>query len=241
MSAPGVIALITGGTVRHAMTMQCIERLHRPTGSRVEVICGGCDVTENRNVAVECLLATDGAWLLQIDDDVLFGGDSLVRLLKHFRNPEVEVVSPLILRRSPPHLSTLCDIRDGSRLHHRPIAAEETGLIRVGAVGGGFMLTRREVFERVQAPWFQCGRVRPDRLHEDVAFCSRLTGVYCDLDVAVGHIGSFAVWPRRRVIDGCSVRDVELQFVRGEVGELEAVERCAALCRDDEGGIPRNC
>jgi hypothetical protein len=241
---PGVIAIVTGGSVRHTMVAQCVARLEPPTGSRVEWVSGDGNIAANRNYACEALLMTDGAWLWLLDDDQLFAPDCLRRLLCHLDRPNVDVVVPLVLRRRPPHASTLSAISqssEGFALQHRPIQVGEQGLIPVDAAGAGGMLIRRAVLERLTRPWFELGRVRSDQLHEDTWFCikARDAGfhVHADLDTPMGHIAQFAVWPHRVIVQGQPRRDVVHQFVRGALGTLDEIEAAAAAVR---GGV-ENC
>jgi Glycosyl transferase family 2 len=236
--SPGVIAVITGGTIRHTMVAQCLARLQSPPGTRIEWIAGDTNIAANRNYACEALLATDGAWLWMLDDDQLFASDCLSRLLAHLQDPRVDLVVPLVLRRRPPHASTLSAIVEGGdhfTLRTRPVESHEHGLTAVDACGAGGLLIRRRVLERLSRPWFELGRVRSDQLQEDTWFChkARQAGcrAFCDLETPMGHVAQFAVWPRHRTENGHSVRDIAYQFVRGAIGPLEEIEEAAAADR----------
>lgn len=79
----------------------------------------------------------------------------------------------------------------------------ENGLQEVGWFGGGYLLVRGEIFEKIPAPWFQVsgdgmktGGAR--RVGEDVYFAKKLREygykLYVDLNVKIGHHGAVA-WP----------------------------------------------
>lgn len=192
--SPGTVALLCAGHARYTQVLQCFMALDLPPGTRTHIYGGGVDVPHNRNKIVSTF---QGDWLLMIDDDQLFTPDLAMRLLRRLDQPRVDVVVPLILRRSPPHEPVLELLPTGATELVRVKLTDQSGLLPVYAAGTGIVLIRRRVFERIGEPWFE----RHPRLSDDYYFCVRAQeagcGVFCDLDVRVGHVAPMAVWPTR--------------------------------------------
>lgn len=164
-------------------------------------------VVQNMNAMVEEMLAGDSAWAWIIGDDHCFPRDIVVSLLAH----DVDIVVPLCTRRSPPFgLVAFTEPQEGEekvdplgRPFWHIIQFDELpkhGLMEIHAAGTAGMLVKREVFERMEGPWFE----NSDTIstNEDVTFCRKARDlgfkVMLDVDSRIGHIGNFAAWPDRR-------------------------------------------
>jgi glycosyltransferase involved in cell wall biosynthesis len=194
---PGTVVLLSAELGRYTAAQQCFDALEVPPGTTRVRHAGRSDLSGNRNAIVE---AFRGDWLAMIDDDQVYEPGMLLRLLQHLRDPRVDIVTPLILRRKPPHYNVLVHASTDSTRPHETrqvvLKATDRGLLEVGAAGAGVMLLRRRVFERVPRPWFEWGRNS-----EDFTLCLKAKaagcGIYCDLDTRVGHIVPMIVWPAR--------------------------------------------
>jgi glycosyltransferase involved in cell wall biosynthesis len=142
-------------------------------------------------------------YLLFIDSDMRFPKDALFRALAHdkdvvaanypTRQSPTEFIS--IKHRGWPEGHVMGDLR-GNRL---PTLEESEGLEKAHAVGGGFLLLKAHIFDKLPQPWFHLeakdGGV--DVVGEDVYFCRLLEDagidVWVDHDLSkmVGHIGQF--------------------------------------------------
>jgi hypothetical protein len=75
------------------------------------------------------------------------------------------------------------------------------GAIEIGIGGTGGMLISSEVLRSLGDPWFEFGKYE-DGGGEDTWFClkARARGfkIYCDVDTAIGHLTTCAIWPRRQ-------------------------------------------
>lgn len=154
-------------------------------------------------------------WLLLVNDDNILPSDALYRLLDH----DVDVVSGLYFGRHMPFEPILFDdwtwehnpsnsmIEPAlQRWWHRHLMVTgEQGLVRAAAVGDGCLLIRRRVIEGLTDPWWEYGETFTDVCDHDVVFCRKVTeagfGLYCDLDLLIGHMTPVTVMPNRR-IDG---------------------------------------
>jgi glycosyltransferase involved in cell wall biosynthesis len=194
---PGTAVLLSAELGRYTVAQQCFDALELPPGTTRLRHAGRSNVADNRNAIAESFT---GDWLAMIDDDHVYLPDMLQRLLRHLDNPKVDIVTPLIVRRTLPHQNVLVSASaDPAKPHEtRQIVLNHTdqGLREVEAAGTGVMLLRRRVFDRVGRPWFEWGRTS-----EDFALCLKARaagcGIYCDLDTRVGHLLPMIVWPAR--------------------------------------------
>lgn len=90
------------------------------------------------------------------------------------------------------------------------------------AAGASGMFVRRDVYERVAAPWY-----RLDEIGEDFYFCEKAWKagfpVHVDLNSRLGHIAPFEIWPD--VVDGEWVTSIR----RGSLGiRLDAADPTVA-------------
>lgn len=100
-------------------------------------------ISFNRNGLVEQALATDATHVLFIDADMVFPVDGLIRLLNH----DLDIVGATASRRSDDDEAIGCTY-DGSRL------SVPSSPVKMLWMGLPFMLIKREVFEKMEAPWF---------------------------------------------------------------------------------------
>lgn len=228
-----MIAVLSPETGRYAAFHQCLATLERPHGTTVRIqVSAGYSISSARNRIVEAFLASPAAWLWWIDDDHVFSADTLSRLLQHLRNDHVDAVVPMCLGRKPPFAPVVLSLRaDLAHAVKADITRADSGLIEVGAAGGGGMLVRRRVFERVQRPWFRTHpAAMPDEIvsegGEDIYFCQQMRQagfrLFCDFDLPIGHITPVAVWPSLRG------RGIQVQCLRHGSGTEHAA---AAIVR----------
>ena len=133
--------------------------------------------------------------ILQIDSDMMFPMDGLERLLSH----DKDIVGAFYNKRVPPYETV------GHLLHAPDIS--KGGLYPADLMPHGFVLIKREVFEKLKSPWYYesfdpaCVTEKdPDGLvGEDVNFsrdCVKAgIEMWCDADLTFecAHIGEIAV------------------------------------------------
>lgn len=184
----GCIAVACGDTGRFSSFSEALARLDKPPDTHV-YFSKGSDRETSRNVLVRAMLDSGDDWLLFLDDDNVFAGDLLVRLLA--RN--VDLVGGLYLRRDRPFSAIAYGERleDGRFIPLDLSAHGKDDLVPVLAVGTGAMLVRRRVFEGMSDPWF-----RRAELTEDLLFCLECGHQpHVDLGARVGHMTTATVWP----------------------------------------------
>jgi hypothetical protein len=146
---------------------------------------GGCYVSYNRTDIAKRALDSGADALAWIDPDQIFPIDGIHHLLK--RNVPI-VGASYRIRRPPSYPLAL------------PILETPTGpLVRAAYLLGGFNVVRREVYEKIPAPWYRADYdldpARPGEfIGEDVYFFKNLCipagfDVWLDLDMSelIGH------------------------------------------------------
>jgi glycosyltransferase involved in cell wall biosynthesis len=219
------VVLLAAELGRYTVAQQCFDALDLPAGTKRVRHAGRSNLADTRNAIVD---AFAGDWLAMIDDDHVYPPDMVVRLLRHFRNPRVDVITPLVVRRTMPHQNVLVMASEDPAKPHetRQVVLQPTdgGLLEVQAAGSGVMLLRRRVFEKIARPWFEWGRTS-----EDFALCLKAKaaglGVFCDLDTRVGHILPMIVWPARAADGRFVPMYTHFQSTGPSEATLEAVMR----------------
>lgn len=160
-----------------------------------------------RNRIVKAFLEQDRAdWLLQIDSDMTFPRDTLRRMFEHADPDDVPVLGALTFgfksKRGPfPVMYQQAASEFG--YSHLPIMDyPKDQLIRVGAIGGAFVLAHRHVFEKIRGaepfPWYGTAVVpfikdgTPHQIGEDLSFCLRLAEhdipIHVHTGIGTGHV-----------------------------------------------------
>jgi hypothetical protein len=214
---PGVVAFIGGDSARyHAFTV-AFTGLAVPENSKLYTGIG-YNAFYNRNAVIEyalfgcdrCGVRHEGKdielckgyvpskmqWVNIWDDDHTFGPNSLIKMLDR----QVDIVVPLYAQRQPPYKPCIYKPRDEVRDGWPQWSWEElegrTGLFPIGAAGAGGILVRRPVLEAMGPKnWFE----HVMNYGEDMAFYDKALKLgfqpYVDLDVPIGHVSTYEVWP----------------------------------------------
>ena len=152
-------------------------------------------------------------YLLWLDSDMRFPRETIGHLM--LRDKPI-VAANYATRRMPVKPVAMMD-NDGEigRVYTAP---DSEGLQPVDYIGMGVMMVKREVFEKVEAPWFAIpySTVGQHYIGEDVFFCrkAREAGyevlVDHDLSHQVKHIGTFeysheGAWAMKDQVDGSNI------------------------------------
>jgi hypothetical protein len=166
-------------------------------------------ISRARNWLTADFLATDYTHCLWVDCDIIFTPQDVERLASH---DEAAIVGGFCPFKKDGELSIAAEFLPG------PQTPDERGLLPVRYMGAGFLLVRRDVFERMIAAYgpeisypepnlgqihhdfwrvgvYRRGREEPGRyLNEDLFFCQNALdlgfSVYGDTQVALKHIGT---------------------------------------------------
>lgn len=145
---------------------------------------------QDRNKIIESFKKSDCTHLLFLDDDMIFTGEDLIKLLSH----DVDICTGNAWQRGEPHAP--CIFLANEKLKTvSPFDNIGNGLIEIDACGAYFLLIKRRVLENMSDEYFKYGDTTwaPTGVGEDVGFCikAKLAGtkIYCDTDVEIKHIG----------------------------------------------------
>lgn len=157
----------------------------------------GTYVHTGRQALAEEALAAGADYTFWLDSDMRFPKDALVRLLMH-EKPFVACNYPK--RGVPPEFVAIKRVttKDDPGEVFKTLPDSE-GLEEAEAVGFGCALIRRDVFERMDKPWFffRWDQETGKHVGEDVFFCQRAresgTAILVDHDLSkeITHTGSF--------------------------------------------------
>lgn len=158
----------------------------------------GYHIGENRNYCVIQAQLNKSDYLFFVDDDMIFGKDTIERLISS--NKEVIGVNSYSRCLPPSSTVGLMD-KMGNYMHpdkHPAIAMRiPDELFKCYFVGTGVMLIDMKVFDKIEKPYFafqsdENGMI----IHgEDGSFCEKVKKagieIWCDPTISIGHIGEF--------------------------------------------------
>lgn len=155
-----------------------------------------------RNNLIDMAIANGCDYLLMLDDDMLIPSDLLSRLLEH----DKDVIGALYWQRSGAHHPVVLydDPKPSGDLGIKfasPFANIMTkrGLYQVDIIGGGCMLFKMHVFDKLKNPYFWW------EAHEgtDIAICRSLRElgyeIWVDTSIELGHLGEPQIITSRTV------------------------------------------
>jgi hypothetical protein len=186
---------------RFVRSLTAVNATRRPGMETYYVESGGGSLDRGRNLLVQKFLELgDHPWLLQLDTDMYFGIEEYDRLLE--TAADKDIVSGLYFANErPPRPAMYRWAEDGSA--KSVTEWEDHDVLEVDGCGAGFLLVRREVYEKMNYPekyngragsWFNQDKHGPvgQLMNEDNAFCMRAQEhgykIYVDTDCFVGHI-----------------------------------------------------
>lgn len=98
----------------------------------------------------ELVLQTIGDWLLMLDCDHAFAPDLLARMLWHMNAYELDVLTAMYHSRIPPYYPVLYHWNEKNTGCVQLLDWDKSAhVFQVGSAGGGSLLVRRSVFERI--------------------------------------------------------------------------------------------
>jgi len=143
-------------------------------------------IDDKRNACVEAFLETDLTHLLFWDSDTIASLAALDRLLK----TDKPVIGGVVYRKGGEFAPVFGDYDPAQRLFRVPTPFQYNEIRKVDICGTGFILIKREVFEKLERPWFQC--YEKGNAWEDIYFCLKCKEagipVYVDTGLHCGHI-----------------------------------------------------
>ena len=142
-----------------------------------------CDIVSSRTWLVLEAIRNGATHILFVDSDMLFGADTLDRLLAHGK----EIVGVQYNKREFPLVGVYAPLGETS----------EDDLYKASHVGTGLLLIDLSVFAKFTGPFFNFGRDSQGSLAigEDVWFCKTEQDagydVWIDPSITTGHCGEY--------------------------------------------------
>jgi cellulose synthase/poly-beta-1,6-N-acetylglucosamine synthase-like glycosyltransferase len=180
----------------HMAFAMCLRNLEMPPMTLLETKYNtGCFVDIMRN---ELAGAARMDWVLFIDDDVLPKKDALIKLIAL----DKDIVSGVYFARQQPHWPQVFKVNKENGERYDPIWEwKKDGPYEIDAAGAGFLLVKREVFNKVSLPWFKCEQDETGRRSrgEDMYFCRKAKEagfkIWVDPSVVLSHISDSFIGP----------------------------------------------
>ena len=147
----------------------------------------GCNQLENRERLVRKAQNEQCTHLLFIDSDMYFESDILEKLMAH----DKDIVGAEYAYRELPRRSV---IKSAANVTITEIPKE---LFKCYSIGGGLVLIKMSVFNKIETPWFHMPATEygSTAMGHDVFFCqqARKAGyeIWCDPTLSIGHIGDY--------------------------------------------------
>lgn len=162
----------------------------------VNIATQGYTISENRNYLVAQAIKLKCTHLFMVDDDMIFPENTLDQLLSH----DKDIVGVVAHSRALPLMPVVEffgdeELSTADRLLGRREIPEQ--LFSCKAVGGGVILIKTDVFNKVPRPWFgmEIFDTGMTKTGEDSFFCyaAKKAGydIYCDPTLKIGHIGNY--------------------------------------------------
>lgn len=165
-------------------------------------------ISPARNLLAKTALDRDSEFLLFIDSDMVFGRESLIRLLSRACDKNISIIGGLCYNRRTPFKPCIF-MRNKNNWEFCKVT-DPPGLYEVDAIGMGFTLIRTEVFKSLtklpkrpskkpKKPDLPYQYFYPDKegMREDLNFClnAKKAGhrIFVDTTVQVGHLGERVV------------------------------------------------
>jgi len=154
----------------------------------------------------ELVSRMQGDWLLMFDTDVAFEPDMAARLVMTMTRYDVDVLTGIYCYKSPPHFPVLY-VWNPETEKHETIAKwpRNQDLIPVSSAGGGCLLVRRRVFERITSELNENPFDRYPGKGEDHSFFMRLRKLgikpACAWKIEMQHLEYVGLTPSQNYIE----------------------------------------
>ncbi len=134
-----------------------------------------------------------GDWLLQLDTDMEFEPDFAARLITIFERYKLDMLTGLYVYKSQPSIPTLYMFNPETGRHEHVCNWDKSAdIFEVDSCGGGCLLVRREVYERIVTEVFKPPFEMTPPYGEDHSFFLRARKlgykVYCAWKVQATHL-----------------------------------------------------
>lgn len=151
-----------------------------------------------RNTIVESAISIGCDWLLMLDDDHVINtsgdtgtpedGSESYNFLRKLLNHNVDIVGPVYYQRGGSAQPVVMDENDFGEPHFISDLELGNGLEERAIQGGGCMLVKMHIFNKIKSPWFE-----PEfQYGTDIQLCKKARDagfkVYNDASLEIGHV-----------------------------------------------------
>lgn len=164
-------------------TVESLMELQRKHEFKTIVATEGYTIAENRIYLVAQAKKWGADYILFVDDDMVFPSDTLEKLLSHRK----EIIGVNSHSRMLPLKTTI-------ELYDEGIPDD---VFECKAIGGGVLLVKMEVFEKIDKPFFafETYNFGMIKMGEDAWFCRQAKNkgykIWCDPKIEVKHLGDY--------------------------------------------------
>ena len=182
----GIIGVPHTGMIT-AEFFKCFIGMNIPPGVEFVEVAKSAIHVAREMIAVKCVREKFD-WVLFIDDDMTFPPDLIHQLLQH----DAPIVSAMAFKRIAPYTPCFyetCELKENG-VYLKPYHFDEipNKTFTVEACGAACVMIKREVFEKIPAPWF----LPLPFSGEDIAFCLKAKAaeipILIDPKPIIGHI-----------------------------------------------------
>jgi hypothetical protein len=190
MSLPEPFTLAWGNMLLHSQAALCLpgEYIHTERAT----------ISLHDYARTQLVQRMKGDWLLMLDTDTSFEADFAARLVATMCRFNLDVVTGIYSFKRPPHSPVLYMLNSETGMHE-PVRswtptdpAKESDVFPIDAAGGGCLLVRRRVFDRIRTELKEEPFARDNSKGEDMSFFRRLKKLgiqpYCAWKVEMAHL-----------------------------------------------------
>lgn len=187
----GIMKILLAVPTSRYIENECYVSLYGMTKrGKVDIIVpGGYSVDVTRNNIAKYALENKYDYIMWVDSDIIVPKDTLVKLLSHNK----DIVSGVYAYKTLGAKQVVAKRFDSEGEYEDLTISEireSKKLIKVDGVGFGCVLTKTEIFDKINYPWF----VFTQESGEDIYLCRKAQNagyeIYLDPTVLCGHIGT---------------------------------------------------
>ena len=167
-------------------------------GAEINIVSGAfLDVA--RNMAVRQFLKTNNKYFMFIDSDTIPENIDDLKKLKKYKKDIIGGLYNCVLSKDDGAMitrpSAYSMIFDSRTLIDAVAVQPKTGLQKVIGMGTGYMMVKRDVFNKIPEPWFEFKWADDKHIAfqgEDIGFCEKANKLgikmWCDTDCTALHV-----------------------------------------------------
>lgn len=185
----------------HIPTVKTLMTMWKPEHYLLDQLGPTIDV--NRNVLVERALSDPATThILFLDSDTVLPYDMIARFLKFMEMDHVHMMSGIYYQKNIPFRTTqFMEFDEKKSTRIRVADYQEGELVKIQSAGAGALLIKREVFDRIEQPYFKfiLSDTGNRYLGEDIYFFRKTEeaglNLYVDTSIICQHMNGTTMFP----------------------------------------------